>query len=115
MEFLIQLTFQLFWKVYNVTSTIRKIQTLLTTLWKISRGAFHIMEILIVNSLEHLFHMSSIEPTDKRRFPQILPQSAKFLPRACSRNIPSLIKFSNKGPETPPSRVARMYTESDTP
>ena len=54
------------------------------------------MEILIVNSLDHLFHISSIEPTDQRRLPQILPQSAKFLPRACSRrsrNIPSLPKI----------------------
>ena len=56
--------FQLFWKVYIVISTIRKIQIVLTTLWKISKGAFHIVEILIVNSLEHLFHISSIEPTD---------------------------------------------------
>ena len=97
MEFLIQLTFQLFWKVYIVISTIRKIQIGLTTLCKISKGAFHIMEILIVNSLDHLFHISSIEPTDQWRLPQILPQYAKFFPRACSRcsrNITSLPIFS---------------------
>ena len=49
---------------YIVISTIRKIQIVLTTLWKISKGAFHIVEILIVNSLEHLFHISSFESTD---------------------------------------------------
>ena len=56
--------FQLFWKVYIVISTLRKIQIVLTTLWKISKGAFHIVEILNAYSLEHLFHMSSFEPTD---------------------------------------------------
>ena len=96
--------FQLFWKVYIVISNIRKIQIVLNTLWTISQGAFHILEtqnylnfltvkIHIVNHVEHFFHISSTEPTDVRGLPQILPQSAKFLPRACSRrsrNIPSL-------------------------
>ena len=90
-----------------------KIPIVLTTLWKISKDAFHIVDtisvfsqnylifftvaIRIVNNLEHSFHISSIQPTDLLVLPQILPQSAKFLPRAracsCSRrsrDIPSL-------------------------
>ena len=43
--------------------------------------------------LEHIFHISSIEPKDFWGLPQILPEYAKFLHRAClqhSLNIPSL-------------------------
>ena len=59
-----------------------------------SDSSSKLTEIHIVNHLEHFFHISSIEPTDLRELPQILPQSAKFLPRAGSRrshNIPSLL------------------------
>ena len=67
---------------------------------------FLTVAIRIVNNLDHLFHISSIQPTDLRVLPQILPQSAKFLLRACSqhsRNIPSLYMHSpasniNKSP-----------------
>ena len=55
---------------------------------------FLTVTIHIVNHLEHIFHISSLEPTDLRGLLQILPQSAKFRPRACSRrshNISSLI------------------------
>ena len=57
---------------------------------------FLIVKIHIVNHLEYFFHISLIEPTDMQGHPQILPQSAKFLPRACSRrscNIPSLVRW----------------------
>ena len=59
---------------------MQKIQIELTTLWKISQGAFHIVETIsifpqnyatfltvtlhIVNHLEHFFHISSIQSTD---------------------------------------------------
>ena len=71
----------------------------LTTLWKLSVFLpqnylnFLTETIHIVNYLEHFFHISSIVPTDLFGLPQILPQSAKFLPLAClrcSRNTPSL-------------------------
>ena len=68
-----------------------KYPKLLSTLWNY-QCVFHKI-IHNVNHLENLFHISSIEPTDLLGLPQILPQSAKFLPRACSRrssNIPSL-------------------------
>ena len=70
-----------------------KYPKLLSTLWNY-QCFFHKI-IHIVNHLEYFFHISSIEPEDLRGLPQILPQSAKFLPRACSRrsrNIPSLSK-----------------------
>ena len=70
-----------------------KYPKLLSTLWNY-QCFFHKI-IHIVNHLEYFFHISSIEPKDLRGLPQILPQSAKFLPRACSRrsrNIPSLYK-----------------------
>ena len=81
--------------------TMWKIQIVLTLLWKISQVAFQIVKLSmflhqnyhIINHLEYFFHISSIEPKDLQGLPQILPQSAKFLPRACSRrsrNIPSL-------------------------
>ena len=60
--------------------------------------------IHIVNYLEYVFHISSIEPKDLRGLPQILPKSAKFLPRACSRrsrNIPSLPPFIWSSPTIP--------------
>ena len=95
-KFVFQLTlhivgqyFQLFWKVYIVISRIEN--------WNCT---YHIVEILIVNSLKYLFCISSIKPTDFRRLQQILPQYAKFLPQACSRrshNTPSL--FSSSGSE----------------
>ena len=69
-----------------------KYPKLLSTLWNY-QCFFHKI-IHIVNHLEYFFHISSIEPKDLRGLPQILPQSAKFLPRACSRrsrNIPSLL------------------------
>ena len=47
---------------------------------------FLTVTVHIVNHLKYFFHISSIEPTDMQGLPQILPQSAKFLPR----NIPSL-------------------------
>ena len=78
-----------------------KYQKVLSTLWKLSGflpqnySNFLTVTIHIVNHLEHFFHISSIEGTDLRGLPQIFPQSAKFLPRACSRRsrkIPSLNK-----------------------
>ena len=79
-----------------------KIQIVLTLLGKISQVAFLLWNyqcffhkiIHIVNHLEYFFRISSIEPKDSQGLPQILPQSAQFLPRACSRrsrNIPSLL------------------------
>ena len=68
-----------------------KYPKLLSTLWNY-QCFFHKI-IHIVNHLEYFFHISSIEPKYLRGLPQILPQSAKFLPRACSWrlcNIPSL-------------------------
>ena len=47
--------------------------------------------------VNHFFLISSVEPIDLRGLPQILPQSTKFFPRACSwrsRKIPSLAKGS---------------------
>ena len=38
------------WKVYIVISTICKIQIVLSTLWKILQGPFHIVETIIVSS-----------------------------------------------------------------
>ena len=73
-----------------------KYPKLLSTLWNY-QCFFHKI-IHIVNHLEYFFHISSIEPKDLRGLPQILPQSAKFLPRACSRrsrNIPSLLRESD--------------------
>ena len=48
---------------------------------------------MVPNHLEYFWHISSIKPTYLQGLPQILPQFAKFLLRACSwrsHNIPSL-------------------------
>ena len=50
----------------------------------------------LCNYFEHFFHISTIEPTNLWRLPHILPQSNKFLLRACSwpsHNIPSLSRY----------------------
>ena len=82
-----------------------KYHKVVSTLWKLSaffpQNYFNFLTVTIhiIDHLEHFFHISSIEPKDLRGLPQILPQSAKFLPRACSRrsrNIPSLFKFCPK-------------------
>ena len=79
------------WKFKFYLPYCGKYPKLLSTLWN-NQCVFHKI-IHILNHLEYFCHISSIKPTDLRGLPQILPQSAKFLPRAClrrSRNIPSL-------------------------
>ena len=85
-----------------------KIQiVLITALWKISQGFFTLWKLsafiprnyiifltVTINIVNHLEHYIHIECTYLLGLQQILPQSAKFLPRACSRhshNIPSLM------------------------
>jgi len=108
-------------KVYNVNSAMLKIQIVLTLLWKISQVAFLILEIInvffhkivhIVNHLEYFCRISVIKPTDLGELPQFLPQSAKFLPRACSRrsrNIPSLHSSGSPVP-APQEQGTRLFT-----